>query len=119
MKRLILTGWYGGSELARAGLAEIVVPFDFQLLDGLARCSVPAVSGLEEGPFSLDMHNDALRHARYKRSRLSLTDLGKAVLGGDQNFRRHNRIDRWWGGTHLTSERLWRWDRESHSLVAP
>jgi hypothetical protein len=87
------------------------------LLDGLARCPVPAVSGLEEGPFSLEMHDDALRHARYKQSRLSLTDLGQAVLAGEEDFRRHNPIKRWWGGTLLTNERLWRWDRESRSLV--
>ena len=89
------------------------------LLDGLARGPVPAISGLEEGPFSLDMHNDAVRHARYKQSRLSLTDLGKAVLAGEEDFLRHNPIRRWWGGTELTNERLWRWDRESRLLVAP
>ncbi len=66
------------------------------LLDGLARSERAAVAGLDEGPFSLEMHNDAGRFARYKASSLSLTDFGKAVLGGDQNFRRHNRIDRWW-----------------------
>ncbi|QPF94102.1 hypothetical protein [Bradyrhizobium commune] len=89
------------------------------LLDGLARCERPAVSGLDEGPFSLDMHNDSTRLDRYKRSRLSLTAFGKAVLGGDENFRRHNQIDRWWGGTHLTNERLWQWDRETFSLIVP
>ena len=89
------------------------------LLDGLARCPVPAVAGLEEGPFSLDMHDDALRHARYKQSRLSLTEFGKAVLVGDEDFCRHNSIDRWWGGTHLTNERLWRWDLQNRLLVAP
>ncbi|OKO84962.1 hypothetical protein [Bradyrhizobium sp. AS23.2] len=89
------------------------------LLDGLARCPVPAVSGLEEGPFSLDLHNDALRHARYKRSRLPLTELGKAALAGEADFHRHNPIHRWWGGTEPTGERLWRWDRESRLLVAP
>src|SRR5262249_42453063 len=47
-----------------------------ELLDGLARCPFPAVSGLDAGPFSLEMHNDESRHERYKRSRLSLTDLG-------------------------------------------
>ena len=56
------------------------------LLDGLARCPVPAVSGLDEGPFSLEMHRDQTRHERYKRSRLSLTDLGKAVLAGREDF---------------------------------
>lgn len=89
------------------------------LLDGLARGPVPAVSGTEEGPFALDMHNDAVRHARYKQSRLSLTDFGKRVLEGEEDFLRHNPIHRWWGGTLLTNERLWRWDRESRSLVAP
>ncbi|MET3908792.1 hypothetical protein ABID59_003138 [Bradyrhizobium sp. S3.3.6] len=89
------------------------------LLDGLARCERPAVSGLDEGPFSLEMHNDSTRFDRYKRSRLSLTEFGKAVLGGDENFRRYNRIDRWWGGTHLTNERLWRWDPETRELIAP
>ncbi|MGW1421445.1 hypothetical protein ACWAT4_15160 [Bradyrhizobium manausense] len=89
------------------------------LLDGLARCERPAVAGLDEGPVSLEMHNDSIRFDRYKRSQLSLTGFGKAMLGGDQSFRRHNRIDRWWGGTHLTNERLWRWDPETRSLVAP
>jgi len=89
------------------------------LLDGLARCPVPAVTGLDEGPFSLDMHNDASRHARYKQSHLSLTDFGKAVLAGSEDFGRHNPIDRWWGGTHLTNDRLWRWGRASRALVPP
>jgi hypothetical protein len=80
---------------------------------------VPAISGLEEGPFSLDMHVDPSRHARYKQSRLSLTDLGKAVLAGEEDFCRHNPISRWWGGTHLTSDRLWRWDRDSRALLSP
>jgi len=89
------------------------------LLDGLVRCRVPAVSGLEEGPFTLDMHNDALRHARYKQSRMSLTDLGKAALAGEQDFLHHNPIHRWWGGMLLTNERLWRWNRDGRLLVPP
>jgi hypothetical protein len=56
------------------------------LLDGLARCEKPAVSGLDEGPFSLDMHNDPGRLDRYKASRLSLTEFGKAVLAGGREF---------------------------------
>lgn len=50
---------------------------------------------------------------------LSLTDLGKAGLAGEEDFRRHNPIRRWWGGTLLTNDRLWRWDTPSGSLVAP
>lgn len=89
------------------------------LLDGLARCGKPAVSGLDEGPFSLDMHNESGRLDRYKGSRLSLTEFGNAVLASDEDFRRYNAIDRWWGGTHLTNERLWRWNPGTRSVIAP
>jgi hypothetical protein len=86
------------------------------LLEGLARAPAPAVSGLAEWPFSLEMHNDDERLRRYKASRLSLTPLGRAILAGTEDFSRHNPIDRWWGGTHLTSDNLWRWNP---TLVAP
>jgi hypothetical protein len=89
------------------------------LLDGLARCTVPAVSGLDEGPFTVEMHNDRDRHQRYKKSQLSLTELGKAILANTDDFSRHNPIFRWWGGTQLTNDSLWRWDPESNSLIVP
>jgi hypothetical protein len=47
------------------------------LLDGLAHCPAPAVSGLGEGPFTVEMHDDDSRRRRYKESELSLTELGK------------------------------------------
>jgi hypothetical protein len=65
------------------------------------------------------MHNDADRHKRYKQSKLSLTALGKAVLAGTDDFSRHNPIHRWWGGTELTNDRLWRWDPANRILIAP
>jgi hypothetical protein len=89
------------------------------LLDGLARCPAPAVAGLDEGPFTLEMHDDRERHQRYEQSRLSLTELGNAVLAGRDDFSRHNPIHRWWGGTELTNDRLWRWDVEKRALVEP
>jgi hypothetical protein len=73
------------------------------LLDGLAFSPAPAITGLEEDPFALDLHQDADRHRRYTQSRLSLTALGKAVLAGADDFSRHNPIHRWWGGTELTT----------------
>jgi len=90
-----------------------------ELLDGLTRGLKPAVSGLTEGPFDLDMHNSEERHARYKNSTLALTDLGKAILAGTDDFSRHNPIHRWWGGTELTNDRVWRWDPENRRLIAP
>ena len=89
------------------------------LLDGLARCPAPAVAGLDEGPFTLEMHNDRHRRERYMRSELKLTTFGEVVLAGTDDFSRHNPIDRWWGGTKLTNDRLWRWDPESRDLVEP
>jgi hypothetical protein len=89
------------------------------LLDGLAYCLAPAVSGLDEGPFTLEMHDDDQRYKRYKQSRLSLTPLGEAIVAGRDDFSRHNPIHRWWGGTELTNDRLWRWDPANRALVAP
>jgi hypothetical protein len=87
------------------------------LLDGLALCPAPAVAGLDEGPFTLEMHNDAARHQRYKQSRLSLTQLGEAILAGTDDFSRHNPVHRWWGGTELTNAHLWRWDPANHRAL--
>jgi hypothetical protein len=89
------------------------------LLDNLAHCPVPLVSGLDEGPFTLEMHDDRDRHQRYKQSRLLLTALGQAVLAGREDFSRHNPVHRWWGGTELTNDRLWRWDAGNQVLVEP
>ena len=90
-----------------------------EILDGLVRCRNPAVSGLEEGPFSVEMQRNRERSERYAQSKLSLTALGKAILAGTEDFARHNPIHRWWGGTELTSDRLWRWDATKRTLVAP
>jgi hypothetical protein len=89
------------------------------LLDGLAHCPAPAVSGLDEGLFDLEMHEDRDRHARYKRSTLPLTEFGKAVIAKADDFSRRNPIHRWWGGTELINDRLWRWDPENRILIAP
>ncbi len=50
------------------------------LLERLALAPVPAISGLAEWPFTLEMHNLRDRYERYKASKLSLTPLGKAIL---------------------------------------
>jgi hypothetical protein len=80
------------------------------LLERLAHGPRPAVAGLDEELRTLDRENLRDRHTAYLRSELSLTEFGKAVLGHKEDFTRHNPIDRWWGGTHLTNDRLWRWN---------
>ena len=79
------------------------------LLEGLALGPRPAVAGLGDELRTIDPGNLAARHEVYLRSRLSLTEFGKALLAYQDDFSRHNPIDRWWGGTHLTNDRLWRY----------
>lgn len=90
-----------------------------RLLDELASCEVPAVSGLRERPFSLELHDDADRFANYNRSKLELTDFGRALLAGEADWAVCNRVNRWWGGTHVTNDNLWRWDANELKIVSP
>jgi len=80
------------------------------LLEGLAHGPTPAVAGLDDDLRKLDRENYRGRDEAYKRSRLSLTEFGKAIIAHSEDFSRHNAIHRWWGGTELTDDRLWRWD---------
>jgi hypothetical protein len=80
------------------------------LLDELAFGPVPAVAGLDDRLRTLSRENFRDRVPAYHRSDLSLTEFGKAVVAHKEDFSRHNPIDRWWGGTHLTNDRLWRWN---------
>jgi len=79
------------------------------LLDGLAFGPRPAIAGLDEELRATGRDNLRDRHTALLRSRLSLTDFGRAVLAHSEDFSRHNPIDRWWGGTHLTNDQLWRY----------
>jgi hypothetical protein len=80
------------------------------LLEDLSHGPLPAVAGLDDALRTTRRDNHRARDEAYKRSRLSLTEFGKAVLAHTEDFFRHNPIDRWWGGTHLTNDRLWRWN---------
>ena len=86
------------------------------LLEGLAHGPRPAVAGLDDELRTLAREDFRGRDPAYLRSRLGLTEFGKAVLAHKADFSRHNPIDRWWGGTHLTNDNLWRWNP---TLVAP
>ena len=56
------------------------------LLDGLAHCPEPAVSGLDEGPFTLEMHDDRDRLERYRRSRAEAHCARPGDSGRDRRF---------------------------------
>ena len=80
------------------------------LLDGLAHGPIPAVAGLDDELRTIGRENLGKRLPAYHRCRLSLTEFGKAIVAHKEDFSRHNPIDRWWGGTRLTNDRLWRWN---------
>jgi hypothetical protein len=95
--------------------AEFLGDWSFwRLLDQLALADEPLVAGLEAAPFQ---HTDPELAKAYLTSRLSLTSLGKAVLAGGADWAKHHRIDRWWGGTHLTEDALWRFDQVAEKLI--
>ena len=51
-------------------------------------------------------------------SSFEITEHGKAVLAGDQDFVASNGIDDWLGGVHLVgSEAQWRWEERAQELL--
>jgi hypothetical protein len=95
--------------------AEFMGDWSFwRLLDALALADEPLFAGLEAAPFQ---HDVAELAQPYLTSRLSLTALGKAVLAGGADWAAHHNVDRWWGGTHLTNDALWRWAAEAQELI--
>lgn len=52
-------------------------------------------------------------------SSFEITEHGKAVLEGNEDFVRRNGIDQWLGGVHLEgNEAGWRWEMEAQELLA-
>ena len=97
--------------------AEFMGDWSFwRVLEGLALGAEPLVAGLEGAPFQFA---DKDRMKAYVASHPALTSLGKSVLAGNADWAEHHKIDRWWGGTHLTRASLWRWDEEAEYLIAP
>ena len=64
-----------------------------------------------------EMDDQVLTPDIVRNARLELTDLGEAVLKGDADSVKLNRIDIWLGGVHLSGRKnLWRWDEQTETL---
>ena len=97
---------------------EAVFMGDFsfwKVLDGLALAARPLIEGLKGAPFNPGAPVDEA----YFRSAVKLTPFGAEVLAGRADCAGFNRIDRWWGGTHLMSDALWRFDPDTLWLIPP
>jgi hypothetical protein len=135
MKPLVLTGRWT-PEFMEHGLADLVLDlalFDFvwgpqpssdQLADHLGPRTDHHTRERGATHWS-DWEPHRRKHRKHRnrslaefcqRSRLSLTEFGKAIVAHKEDFSRHNPIERWWGGTHLTNDNLWRWNP---ALVKP
>jgi len=88
----------------------------WRLLDQLALAEEPLIEGLNAAPFRHDVPEFA---EPYLKSTPRLTALGQEVLDGGGDWAAHFGVDRWWGGTHLTRDSVWRWNGAEERLVAP
>lgn len=89
----------------------------YAILDGLAEGPYALIEGKADVAFNANMA--LIDWRRYVLPEMKLTSYGAAVLRGEVDDRAHNGTDHWWGGTHLTDGKLWRWDAQSQRLVAP
>jgi hypothetical protein len=133
MTRLILTSWLI-LEFTKSDFADLAVDFFFRFvlgplppLDELATTYLGARTPAH-GPG----HHWSDFAARWGQSKnKSCRDLGlvefcqqyetpsATLFWYGPKICRHNLIHRWWGGTELTNERLWRWDPRYRPLVGP
>jgi hypothetical protein len=83
----------------------------FGILDDLAFCEVPLITGL-------DRPGDAAAD-RFEHAELELTMAGEDVVAGEDDHVALSGIDRWWGGTHLAGHDPWRYDPLRRKLLPP
>lgn len=87
----------------------------FKILNGLQFCDRPALTGLPQR-FQPKMFEDGDQRKEFITAPLHLTEFGKKLLDGTADFTQENGIDKWWGGTKLTSADYWTWDADAKIL---
>jgi hypothetical protein len=83
------------------------LPF-FQLLDGMCFCATPLLQGLPLPMQAVVQGPDQSNYRAFAKSELTLTEAGQAALDGRFDHAQENGIARWFGGTYLKPEKLWR-----------
>jgi len=64
-----------------------------------------------------DTDREGIKSHKYLDAFLEITDVGRAVLEGKRDAIEINGIDRWLGGVHLVSGKVWRWDEENGTIT--
>ena len=89
----------------------------FRALAGLGGGEVRLVEGDDGRPLSAPPPlGDG---SRFGSIRLRLTGAGERVLRGESDRVELLGLDRWLGGTHLTAQNAWRWDRVERRVLGP
>ena len=83
----------------------------FRRVDDLAFAPTPLISG-PRGASNRGPTGGAADYHAFARTTVTLTDAGRAALAERFDHAGDNGIDRWVGGTHLTSGSLWRRNRD-------
>lgn len=90
------------------------------IIQNLAESKVPVlkVTGPDFSELTDFNPDDYEPPKNLKRWDVSITDTGRDVLAGKQDYIKLNGIDKWLGGVHLQGpESQWRWNEDSRKLV--
>lgn len=93
-------------------------PF-FRRLDGLAFAAHPLIAGLEFRSVREAGSTATADRARFAAMPVRITETGRDALAGRFDHAVENTIDRWLGGTHVTTKNMWRRDETGRLAVAP
>jgi hypothetical protein len=89
----------------------------YALIDRMNQLPNPLFTGKADIPFNPNMGSTAWR--RYVNKKLEISKFGFLVVEGHEDVVKHAPVDRRWGGTHVLTKNLWRWNGETQKLVAP
>ena len=86
-------------------------------LDDMTFTAQPLIEGLPDGGLGAAVGRDAIN--TYLTAPLHLTPMADKVRMGAVDLASIKTIDHWLGGSHITNDNLWRWDRAERKLISP
>lgn len=102
--------------LERAGPGDLDA--DLDLVGSSISCNEPRAGLDATGPWGTVFNSLTDAHL-FARLRLRLTAAAERTMAGDADRVKLFDVDRWVGGTHVTSRSPWRWDPARGDLLPP